>query len=239
MDFAEKVIRFYKELTFGEPLPEGVELLNPFRDERVMDLVSQFYRKYFSDSNQRRLILGINPGRFGAGSTGIPFTDTKRLNEACGIPFHGFQTHEPSSVFIYEMIDAFGGTAEFYSRFFISAICPLGFTKAGNHGKQVNYNYYDSPELTRAAQPFILKTLQEQIDLGIDTSVCYCLGTGKNEKFIRKLNDKYNFFGKVIALEHPRFIMQYRARFKQDYIVKYMECFQAKTESSLSGPLAN
>jgi hypothetical protein len=225
MTFADKVIRFYQNLTFNEPLPAGVELLNPFREERVMDVVSIFYRKFFSDTNPRRLILGINPGRFGAGSTGIPFTDTKRLNEACGIPFHGFQTHEPSSVFIYDMIEACGGTTEFYSRFFISAICPLGFTTPGKNGKQVNYNYYDSPELTRAATPFILKTLREQIALGTDTSVCYCLGTGKNEKFIRNLNDEFNFFGKVIALEHPRFIMQYRARFKQDYIVKYMACF--------------
>ncbi len=229
MTFADKVIRFYENLTFKEPLPDGIELLNPFRDEQVMEVVSLFYRKFFSDTNPRRLILGINPGRFGAGSTGIPFTDTKRLNEACGIPFHGFQTHEPSSVFIYDMIEACGGTAEFYSRFFISAICPLGFTTPGKNGKPVNYNYYDQPELTRAVTPFILNTLKEQINLGIDTSVCYCLGTGKNEKFIRKLNDEYNFFGMVVALEHPRFIMQYRARFKHDYILKYTECFQAKS----------
>lgn len=223
MTFADNVIRFYQNLAFTEPLPEGVELLNPFSNDRVMEVVSQFYRKFFADTTPRRLILGINPGRFGAGSTGLPFTDTKRLNEACGIPFHDFQTHEPSSVFIYDMIAAFGGTAKFYSRFFISAICPLGFTTPGKNGKPVNYNYYDRPELTRAAMPFILKTLQEQIALGTDTSVCYCLGTGKNETFIRKLNDEFNFFGKVIALEHPRFIMQYRSRFRQEYIEKYLK----------------
>ena len=222
MTFAEKVTGFYRNLEFTEPLPDGISLLNPFRDDRIMELITRFYSKFCSDSENRRLILGINPGRFGAGSTGIPFTDTKRLNEACGIPFHEFQTHEPSSVFIYDMIEAYGGAELFYSRFFVSAICPLGFTTTGKNGRPVNYNYYDSSQLTKAAMPFILKTLRLQIDLGIDTSVCYCLGTGKNEHFIRKLNDAHHFFGKVIALEHPRFIMQYRTRTKSVFIEKYL-----------------
>ncbi len=33
----------------------------------------------------RYLILGINPGRFGGGITGIPFTDPIRLQNICGI----------------------------------------------------------------------------------------------------------------------------------------------------------
>jgi hypothetical protein len=223
MTFAEKAILFYKSLELPEPLPDGVALLNPFAEDRIQNLITRFYARFCSDSNPRRLILGINPGRFGAGSTGIPFTDTKRLNGECGIPFHDFQTHETSSVFIYEMISSYGGVEKFYNHFFVSAVCPLGFTKTGKNGKPVNYNYYDSPELTRAVLPFIVKTLRMQIDLGIDTTVCYCLGTGKNEQFIRKLNEEHHFFGVVKALEHPRYIMQYRAGFRQEYIGKYLE----------------
>ena len=55
------------------------------------------------------------------------------------------------------------------------------------------------------------------------TDTCFCFGTGKNEKFLLALNDKYRFFGKIIALEHPRFIMQYRSKRKQEYIDKYLQ----------------
>jgi hypothetical protein len=228
MTFASRVIEFNNSLEFKTTLPQGIRIMNPFRESAtVNELSSKFYRKFFSDDRERKLILGINPGRFGAGSTGIPFTDTKRLNENCGIPFSEFRTHEPSSAFIYEMIAAFGGVKEFYSQYFLSAICPLGFTKEGNKAKPVNFNYYDTRELERIAMPFILETLKKQIGFGIDTSVCYCLGTGKNEAFLRKLNKEHQFFGEVIALEHPRYVMQYKARLKEEYIGKYVRVLGA------------
>jgi hypothetical protein len=228
MTFAQKVIEFYGSLEFNGELPPGVRIMNPFRENPVVnELASEFYNAFFSDARERRLILGINPGRFGAGSTGIPFTDTRRLNEDCGIAFTGFRTHEPSSSFIYEMIGAFGGVNEFYSRYFLSAICPLGFTRDGKNEKPVNYNYYDTKELERIAYPFILDTLKRQIGLGIDTSVCYCLGTGKNDAFLRKLNTVHHFFGEIITLEHPRYIMQYKAKLKGEYIEKYVRRLKA------------
>lgn len=58
--------------------------------------------------------------------------------------------------------------------------------------------------------------------MGVSTEVCFCFGTGKNESFLRKLNDEMKFFGKIIALEHPRFVMQYRAKSKQIFIDKYI-----------------
>jgi hypothetical protein len=223
MTFARKVIEFNRNLEFKGKLPAGVRIMNPFRENpAVNELASKFYTKFFSDSKARKLILGINPGRFGAGSTGIPFTDTKRLNEYCGIPFTGFRTHEPSSAYMYEMIAAYGGVKEFYAGYFISAICPLGFTREGKNEKPVNFNYYDTVELERLAYPFIVETLKKQIDFGVDQSVCYCLGSGKNDVFLRKLNQEHHFFNKIVTLEHPRYIMQYKAKSKQEYIEKYV-----------------
>jgi hypothetical protein len=228
MTFARKVIDFYRSLEFRGTLPAGVMIMNPFRENPIVNkLAAEFYTNFFSDNKVRKLILGINPGRFGAGSTGIPFTDTKRLNENCSIPFTGFRTHEPSSAFIYEMIGKFGGVKEFYSNYFLSAICPLGFTKEGKNGKQVNFNYYDTRELEQIAYPFILETLKKQIAFGVDTSVCYCLGTGKNEVFLRKLNKDHHFFNEIVALEHPRYIMQYKALLKEQYIGKYLRILGA------------
>jgi hypothetical protein len=88
--------------------------------------------------------LGINPGRFGAGVTGIPFTDTKRLEEKCWLTIEGLTTYEPSSVFVYDVIEAYGGVEKFYSDYYISSVCPLGFVKFNEKGKEINYNYYDS-----------------------------------------------------------------------------------------------
>jgi len=224
MTFGQKVLEFNRNLTFSGSLPEGIQVMNPFRNNPDVDYISnRFYTRFYSDNDPRTMILGINPGRLGAGATGIPFTDTKRLNEECGILFTGFKTHEPSSSFIYSMIDAMGGVTAFYRKFFVSAICPLGFTSTGKNGRPVNYNYYDSAVLMKSAYPFILHTLKQQVAFGTDGSVCFCLGIGPNEKFLRKLNDEYHFFERIIALEHPRFIMQYKSRLKQEYIDKYVK----------------
>ncbi len=224
MTIADRVIKFYHELDFTGDLPKGIRIMIPFRDNPVVGkLIREFYTKFYSDSTPRQLVLGINPGRFGAGTTGIPFTDTRRLNEKCGIRFTDFRTHEPSSVFVYEMIDGFGGVREFYDRFLISAICPLGFTKTGGKGNPVNFNYFDSRDLIASVYPFIVETLKKQCAFGIDNSVCFCLGTGKNYKFLEKLNKDLQFFHRIIPLEHPRFIMQYRARQRQEYVRKYVE----------------
>ena len=224
--FAGRVIAFNRGVNFTGKLPAGIRIMNPFREnKKILSLSSLFYRKYYNDRNSRHLVLGINPGRFGAGLTGIPFTDPKRLAEKCEIPFDGAPAHEPSSVFIYEMIDAFGGADLFYSKFYIHSVCPLGFTQAVKDGKEINYNYYDSKELTKAVYPFIINNIRQQIALGVKTDICYCFGTGKNEKFLRALNEAHGFFEEIIALEHPRFIMQYKSKSKQVYLEKYLDAF--------------
>ena len=224
--FAEKIISFNKNIAFDGTLPEGISIMNPFKaDKAAMLISSAFYRKYYNDHRQRQLILGINPGRFGAGVTGVPFTDTKRLLNECGLQFAGKATHEPSATFVYEVINAYGGAEKFYGDFYIHSICPLGFTKTNEKGKEVNYNYYDSKELVESVNDFIIHNLKKQISFGISTDVCFCFGTGKNEKFLKKLNEEHQFFEKIIALEHPRFIMQYKAKSKQLYVDKYLQAF--------------
>ena len=205
-------------------LPRGISVMNPFRnDPDVMNTASHFYKKYYNDNRERHIILGINPGRFGAGVTGIPFTDTIRLEKKCGLSLPGVESHETSSVFIYDMIDQYGGPQEFYGDHYISAVSPLGFTSTNPGGKEVNYNYYDSRELADTLTGFILESLKIQLEFGIFRDTCFCLGSGKNYKFVSELNEKYNFFDKIVPLEHPRYIMQYRLKKKQFYIDTYIE----------------
>ena len=225
--FAEKVVSFYSELEFKGSLPSGISIMNPFRDNpQIIPVISRFYYKFFSDYNPRYLILGINPGRFGAGVTGIPFTDSKRLAEKCGLSIPGLDTFETSSTYVYEMIDAFGGVEKFYKKFFISAVCPLGFTVISGKGKNVNYNYYDSKKLTDAVMGFIIYSLNRHLEFGIERDICFCMGTGKNYKFLVQLNEELKFFGRIVPLEHPRYVMQYKSKQKDFYINRYIEEFR-------------
>ncbi|MGE5497775.1 MAG: uracil-DNA glycosylase family protein [Syntrophothermus sp.] len=224
MTFADHVIEFNKKLKFTGALPQGVSIMNPFReDPRIMPVVKKFYEKFYNDNRTRRIILGINPGRSGAGVTGIPFTDTKRMTEKCGIEIPDLQTHEPSSVFIYEVIEAYGGVKKFYNNYYINSICPLGFTVISKSGRSVNYNYYDSRELTLAMRDFIIKSIRQQIKFGIDTSVCYCLGTGKNMEFLSALNDEKKFFDRIVPLDHPSRVMAYMRSRKDEFLQKFIK----------------
>ena len=225
--FSDKVIEFNTDLNFPGRLPSGINIMNPFRENgHAMQSSLSFYQKFYNDQNRRYLILGINPGRFGSAVTGVPFTDSKRLKAECGIQYGGRETHEPSSVFVYEMIRKYGGVKAFYKNFYINSVCPLGFTATSDKGREINYNYYDNKYLTEAVYDFIVKNIQKHISFGVHTNTCFCLGKGKNERFLKLLNEKYKFFENIVALEHPRFIMQYRAKTKEFYINKYIKAFR-------------
>ncbi len=86
--------------------------------------MEQFYRKFYGDHHQRRMIIGINPGRFGAALSGVPFTDSARLAAPCGISYPGFKSYEVSSVFVYDVVAAFGGPEAFYRDVYIGSMCP-------------------------------------------------------------------------------------------------------------------
>jgi len=228
MTFDDQIISFNESLHLEESLPERIRVMNPFRETGglVTGITRQFYHRYYHDQRKRYLILAINPGRFGAGATGIPFTDTKHLKEICGIDAGMESTHEPSSVFVYDMIKAYGGPEKFYSDFYITSVCPLGFVRLNDHGKEVNFNYYDSKKLEKAVLPFIIRNLQAQLRFNINTQTCICWGKGKNHQFLQKLNKEYFFFKEIEVLEHPRYIMQYRAKQKSAFIEKYLEVFK-------------
>lgn len=230
--WAGNILAFLEHVTLDEQLlPPGIRPLYPLQGENAAvtrRIVREFYTRFYDDSKPRSLIIGINPGRLGAGATGIPFTDTKRLYDPCGIAVAEFSTHEPSSVFVYEVIEAYGGPAAFYSDFYITSVCPVGFVKTDGRGKAVNYNYYDSRDLAAALEPYIAEKLREQIGFGARTDRAFCLGTGKNYQYLAGLNAKYGFFGEVVPLEHPRYVMQYKNRFRGEYVEKFLAAFAGR-----------
>ena len=227
MSFYRKYFEFIDSLEFPENLPGGVELLNPFRRPETYELARQFYRKFYDDDKKRLFLIGINPGRFGAGVTGVPFTDPIRLETQCGIPNHLDKKPELSSVFVYEMIDAFGGVKDFYANVFFTSVSPLGFVKNG-----LNINYYDIPELQRFLEPYMVDSLKKQIAMGGIRTIAYSMGKGKNFKYLTYLNEKYALFDKIDHLPHPRWVMQYRLKRKQEFIDEYLTKIHNALEQS-------
>jgi hypothetical protein len=218
--FATRALQFYRRLSTPD-VPPGVAVMNPYKSRRVMGYVGEFLGRYFADNAPRVLVFGINPGRFGAGITGITFTDPVALADFCGVANDLQRKRELSSIFIYDFIQRYGGVRDFYRRFFLTAICPLGFTRDG-----LNLNYYDVPALARAVEPFIVKSIRAQIALGGRTDHAIVIGKHKNLQFFERLNERHRFFGRIDAVEHPRSIMQYRRRQLERYLGEYETVFR-------------
>jgi hypothetical protein len=227
--FGARAYEFYLQLARPK-VPRGVKVMNPYEDKRVRGYLRAFLDQYFDDVRKRTLVFGINPGRLGAGITGVTFTDPVALADFCGIPNHMKRVREPSSVFIYDFIHSMGGPATFFRSFFLSALCPLGFTRGEN-----NLNYYDDPRLARAVTPFIVRSIERHIAFGGRTDAVIIIGAGTNLRFFEALNEEHQFFGSVLSVEHPRFIQQYRYKTRDQYLLKYREVFAAATRLDSAG----
>lgn len=218
--WAEQLISFYQDLK-PLPVPNGITWLHPQESPTVQELSGQFFTRYFNDTEKRTLMLGINPGRFGAGVTGVNFTAPRQLSEICGIPHPYKNSSELSAEFIYEVIGAYGGPEAFYRKFFIGSVCPLGFVKGGK-----NINYYDDKDLLGAVEPFIIQNLHRLVSFGVQRERCICIGGEKNFRYLKKLNDRYRWFETIIPVPHPRFILQYRRKEKEKYIGEYLHALE-------------
>ncbi|MFC2273086.1 SMUG2 DNA glycosylase family protein [Capnocytophaga granulosa] len=222
LTIGQRIIAFNKSLQYTGKLPEGFAVLNPYLDNpETLQVMTSFYDKYYNDEVPRKFIIGINPSRHGAGVTGVPFTDTKHLENDCGIPMLSARTHEVSSVFVYDMIAQYGGVAAFYKDYYINSPFPLAIVRKNAQGNWLNANYYDDPELFALTREYMIETLKKHIALGLDTNEVYILGK-KNATFLEKLNKEASLFKKMVVLEHPRYIEQYKSKEKQLYIDKFI-----------------
>ncbi len=222
LTFAEKVVLFNKHLHYQGSLPPEFNVINPYLDNpETLVVMEQFYQKYYNDNLTRKFIIGINPSRHGAGVTGVPFTDTKRLASACGIEMQSAHTHEVSSVFMYDMIEAYGGPEIFYKQFYINSPFPLAIVRETKPNNWINANYYDDKQLFDMVKPFMIDSLKQHISMGLETDEVFVLGK-KNATFLMKINKEEKLFGKMTILDHPRYIQQYKSKDKELYIDNYI-----------------
>jgi len=67
----------------------------------------------------------------------------------------------------------------------------------------------------------MIQMLKKQIAFGLDTQKVFVLGK-KNELFLSKINKTEKLFDQLVTLEHPRYIQQYKLRYRNEYIDKYL-----------------
>jgi len=214
---AEQILEYMNGISEGMPsLPRGVSLLLPYQDAEVQKILEAFYYKFYADTRPRCLILGINPGRFGAGITGIPFTDSKRLKNDCGIDTP-LDSYETSSEFVYKVVERYGGATAFYGDFLINSISPVGFVKDGK-----NFNYYDDKTFMKRLEPYIAAQMAHLLKLPINCREVICFGEGKNYQALHAFNQRHGWFGNIRPLAHPRYIMQYKRKQIDFYLDQYM-----------------
>ena len=193
-------------------IPREFDVLTPFENQQVQELIHRFYTKYFNDSNSRTFLFGINPGRFGSGRTGIGFTDPIILNQL-GFRNDLEQRSELSATYVYELIEYMGGIEWFYQHFYISAMSPVGYLKDG-----VNINYYDDKALQASLEDYMVRQIELQLEFGANRKKAISVGKGNNFAFLSKLNKKHGWFHEIDHIPHPRYVMQYRRKQKPEII---------------------
>ena len=219
MTLAQALIEHHVQLGDLPTIPEGVDWILPYEKPELMDIFTAFHERYYPDSEKRDLILGINPGRLGTGQTSLPFTDPPSLeklkltkHELSGAP-------ELSAQFIHAMIAEAGGYRSFFSKYYVSSICPLGFTKDG-----INYNYYDHPDLQQSVSELIDHHLLSLLKI-LNPDQIIILGKGKNARYFRQWVDRHaeKRSASISILPHPRWIMQYRRKAYREHMRHYLE----------------
>jgi hypothetical protein len=217
MTYARAILDFYFSLPSDLAPPNGVEIIHTYEHRETRRVMEAFYTKYYNDTRPRTLLLGINPGRHGAGLTGVGFTDPILMEEICAISNDLPKTHELSAQFICEVVQAYGGAERFYGDFLFSTVLPFGLLKEGK-----NYNYYDDKETLTFFEPLILQSLRKQLRYPNLRSVTASIGSGKNLAYLEKLNERYGFFERIEVLPHPRWVMQYRRKRKEEFVERYV-----------------
>ncbi len=219
MLLSDSILDFYFSLPKESAPPNGVEIIFPYDQPETRRVMEIFFRKYYADLEPRTLLFGINPGRYGAGITGIGFTDPILLEQRCGIENHFEKRGELSAKFIYDVIEAYGGVERFYKDFLFTTVLPFGLLKNGK-----NYNYYDDTETLHYFKPLILESIQKQRAFPhINQHKIAVIGQGKNLHFMKSLNEEERLFDTIEVLPHPRWVMQYRRRQKDKYIQYYLK----------------
>lgn len=132
---------------------EGISILDDFLEN--WSNVKRFYAEYYGAHYPDTVLCGINPGRNGAGKTGVPFVDFSSLSKLLdGI---GRDDWERSAQFFFDIVQHFGART-FFRSFYVTNFSWVGYARRG-----VNVNYYALPERVQVVTGNLFKYEMEQV----------------------------------------------------------------------------
>ncbi|MBM4165393.1 MAG: DUF4918 family protein [Ignavibacteria bacterium] len=216
VSYVDKIFQFYNEICEGKYfwMKERLEKENIFiLDEFLINesFMRLFYDTYVVPHSPKIVICGINPGRKGAGKTGVPFLDLKSLSKL----LNGLNKieEERSAQFFYSIIENYGCKV-FYSSFYVTNISCLGFIKKEKRYR--NINYFDLPI---EVQTIILEKFVDEMNLVKPLRIIPCSIDVEITLNELKQNDKINAIIEN-RLPHPYYCSIDRNKItqKQNYI---------------------
>ena len=159
----EQKLDFYQSINIGDNKwvsddlkKENIHILTGFIENK--DLVNNFYKQVYSEIQPRIVLCGINPGRHGAGKTGVPFLDYLSLSKF--FPDIKNTDREHSAQFVYKVIESYGKD-RFFNSVYLTNYSWFGFeTISNNHRKNVNYF-----ELPKNIQSVIEESFLEEMEI--------------------------------------------------------------------------
>jgi hypothetical protein len=181
--------------------------------------ISAFWQKFYGDAIPRIMICGINPGRHGAGKTGVPFLDFMSLSKI--IPGIERQDIEKSASFFFEAVRSFG-VESFFRTFYVSNFSSVGYIREGK-----NLNYYDLPQ---PALKIVERNFLEEIKTVNPTHIVSL--SAAVHASVRKLLPAN--IDCSLRLPHPAWVATYRANEKNQWLSRYREVLEKFVDRRLS-----
>lgn len=182
--------------------------------------IDTFWQQYYSTTLPHTVICGLNPGRFGAGKTGIPFLDFLSLSQLiAGI--HSADS-EKSASFFFKVIQSYG-VAAFFHEFYVTNIASVGFIRGGK-----NLNYHDLPD---AALAVVERNFLAEMAIVKPTRVI-ALGIAVQRTTKKLLSAEVDC---SLRLPHPAWVATYRGGELDRWVEKYVAMLKSVTAAT-TGP---
>jgi len=153
--------------------------------------IKLFNKTFYRNNYPKTVLCGINPGKNGAGKTGVPFIDFISLSKM--LKDVNRKDTERSAQFFYEIVEEIG-IERFYNSFYVTNISWVGYVKENK-----NLNYYDLPINVKA---FIYDTFKYEMKIVSPTTIISL--SGKVKETISKLFDNSNI-DVTQQLAHPNY----------------------------------
>lgn len=206
-DFYEIFKDKYSETLEGK----NIKILSKFLENK--NNIIEFHKRYVQPNSPKIVICGINPGRNGAGLTGIPFIDFKSLSKM--LPNIAKEESEQSAKFFYSVIQEFG-IENFYQKFHVTNISWYGFSQID---KQKNVNY---DNISTEIAIFLIEKFVEEMEF---INPDFIIPLSKNVFYeLKSLKERNKIKAEIgTRLCHPSWISTYRSNDINLWTNKYVE----------------